>query len=77
VKVQCPVLLIHGLKDRYLMTAALNYNWSFVQRDLMLVTIPDADHFVQQEPEACRASGTVKNGRIEIQATDGRKPSVS
>jgi pimeloyl-ACP methyl ester carboxylesterase len=49
VKVQCPVLLIHGLKDRYLLAAALNDNWSFVQRDLTLVTIPEADHFVQQD----------------------------
>ena len=28
---------------------SLNDNWSFVQRDLTLVTIPDADHFVQQD----------------------------
>jgi epoxide hydrolase 4 len=49
VKVQCPVLVIHGLRDRYLLAAALNDNWSFVQRDLMLVTIPEADHFVQQD----------------------------
>jgi pimeloyl-ACP methyl ester carboxylesterase len=49
VKVQCPVLLIHGLKDHALLAGALNDTWSFVQRDLTLVTIPDADHFVQQD----------------------------
>ena len=49
MKVQCPVLLIHGLKDKALLAQALNDNWSFVQRDLTLVTIPDADHFVQQD----------------------------
>jgi pimeloyl-ACP methyl ester carboxylesterase len=49
VKVQCPVLLIHGLKDRALLAPALNDNWSFVDRDLTLITIPDADHFVQQD----------------------------
>ena len=49
VKVQCPVLLIHGLKDRALLAPALNDNWSFVERDLTLLTIPDADHFVQQD----------------------------
>jgi pimeloyl-ACP methyl ester carboxylesterase len=49
VKVQCPVLLIHGLKDHALLAAALNDNWSFVQRDLTLVTMPEADHFVQQD----------------------------
>ena len=60
VKVQCPVLLIHGLKDRYLLAAALNDNWSFVQRDLTLVTIPDADHFVQQDA-AELVSRTIKS----------------
>jgi pimeloyl-ACP methyl ester carboxylesterase len=49
VKVKCPTLLIHGLKDRALLAAALNDDWSFVQRDLTLVTIPGADHFVQQD----------------------------
>jgi pimeloyl-ACP methyl ester carboxylesterase len=49
VKVQCPVLLIHGLKDRYLLAAALNDTWSFVAGDLTLVTIPEAAHFVQHD----------------------------
>lgn len=49
VKVQCPVLLIHGLKDRALLAGGLNDTWSYVDRDLTLVTIPDADHFVQQD----------------------------
>lgn len=49
VKVKAPVLMIHGLKDRALLAPALNDNWSYVERDLTLVTIPDADHFVQQD----------------------------
>lgn len=49
MKVQCPVLLIHGLKDRALLAGGLNDTWSYVDRDLTLVTIPDADHFVQQD----------------------------
>jgi pimeloyl-ACP methyl ester carboxylesterase len=60
VKVQCAVLLIHGLKDRYLLAAALNDSWTFVQRDLTLVTIPDADHFVQQDA-AELVSRTIKS----------------
>jgi epoxide hydrolase 4 len=60
VKVQCPVLLIHGLKDRALLAQGLNDNWSFVQRDLTLVTIPDADHFVQQDA-AELVSRTIKS----------------
>jgi len=49
VKVQCPVLMIHGLKDKYLLHPALNGNWEYVEKDLTLVTIPEADHFVQQD----------------------------
>lgn len=49
VKVDCPVLLIHGLKDRALLSTALNGTWDWVGRDLTLVTIPEADHFVQQD----------------------------
>ena len=49
MKVQCLLLLIHGLKDRALLHPALNENWSYVERDMTLVTIPSADHFVQQD----------------------------
>ena len=48
-KVKCPVLMIHGLKDTALLSAGLNGNWNFVEKDLTLVTIPDAGHFVQQD----------------------------
>jgi pimeloyl-ACP methyl ester carboxylesterase len=49
VKVRCPVLMIHGLKDTALLAPGLNGNWEFVEKDLTLVTIPDAGHFVQQD----------------------------
>jgi pimeloyl-ACP methyl ester carboxylesterase len=49
VKVQCPVLMIHGLKDQALLHGALNHNWEYVEKDLTLVTVPDADHWVQQD----------------------------
>ncbi len=49
VKVQCPVLMIHGLKDKALGHAALNGNWEYVQKDLTIVTVPEADHWVQQD----------------------------
>jgi len=49
VKVQCPVLMIHGLKDKALGHAALNGNWQYVEKDLTLVTVPEADHWVQQD----------------------------
>jgi len=49
VKVQCPVLLLHGLNDEALGRAALNGSWEFVENDLTIVTIPKAGHFVQQD----------------------------
>jgi epoxide hydrolase 4 len=48
-KVKCPVLIIHGLKDKALLPGALNDTWQWVEQDLTLVTIPQADHFVQQD----------------------------
>ena len=49
VKVQCPVLIMHGLKDTALLSDALNGNWKWVEKDLTLVTVPEADHWVQQD----------------------------
>lgn len=49
VKVKCPVLMMHGLKDKALGHAALNGNWQYVEKDLTLVTVPEADHWVQQD----------------------------
>jgi pimeloyl-ACP methyl ester carboxylesterase len=48
-KVKCPVLMIHGLKDKALLPGALNDTWKWLEKDLTLVTIPDADHFVQHD----------------------------
>lgn len=47
--VKCPVLLIHGLKDQALLPGALNDTWNWLEKDLTLVTIPSAGHFVQQD----------------------------
>jgi pimeloyl-ACP methyl ester carboxylesterase len=47
--VDCPVLMFHGLKDKYLLSGALSGTWSWVSKDLTLVTIPEADHFVQHD----------------------------
>ena len=50
-KLTMPVLLIHGLQDRALLSPALNGTWDWVE-DLTLVTIPEAGHFVQQDATA-------------------------
>jgi len=46
--VKCPVLMIHGLEDTALLPGALNDTWKWLENELTLVTIPGADHFVQQ-----------------------------
>lgn len=50
--VRCPVLMIHGLKDTALLPGALNDTWKWLEKDLTLVTVPDAGHFVQQDAAA-------------------------
>ena len=46
---KCPVLMIHGLDDMWLMPEALNDTWRYLEKDLTLVTVPRAGHFVQQD----------------------------
>ncbi|MEZ6054503.1 MAG: alpha/beta hydrolase [Planctomycetaceae bacterium] len=48
-KVKCSVLMIHGLDDTALLPGALNDTWQWVEKDLTLVTVPGAGHFVQQD----------------------------
>jgi epoxide hydrolase 4 len=48
-KVQAPVLMIHGLGDRFLLPGALNDTWQWVEKDLTITTIPGVGHFVQHE----------------------------
>ncbi|MEM7313466.1 MAG: alpha/beta hydrolase [Planctomycetota bacterium] len=47
--IRCPVLMLHGMKDKYLLPGGLDGTWKWVREDLTLVTIPDAAHFIQQE----------------------------
>jgi len=49
VKVKAPVLMIHGLDDWALLPGGLNNTWEYLEKDLTLVTIPGAGHFVQQD----------------------------
>lgn len=48
-QVTCPVLIFHGLKDKALLPGALNDTWKWIDNELTLITIPSADHFVQQD----------------------------
>jgi epoxide hydrolase 4 len=47
--IKCPVLMFHGLKDTALLPGALNDTWKWLDKDLTLITIPGAGHFVQQD----------------------------
>ena len=49
VKVQCPVLMFHGLKDTALHHGGLNRTWEWLDKDLTLVTVPNAGHWVQHD----------------------------
>lgn len=47
--IKCSVLMFHGLNDTALLPGALNDTWKWLEKDLTLVTIPGAGHFVQQD----------------------------
>ncbi len=44
--VKCPVLMIHGLDDMWLMPETLNNTWRYLEKDLTLVTVPKVGHWV-------------------------------
>jgi len=48
-KVEVPTLLFHGLQDQALHSDALNNTWDWIDRDLTIVTAPNAGHFIQQD----------------------------
>ena len=49
VRLNMPVLLIHGLEDKALLHGALNRTWEWLDGDLTLVTVPGAGHFVHHD----------------------------
>jgi epoxide hydrolase 4 len=48
-RVQAPVLMFHGLDDQALHADGLSGTWDWLEKDLTLVTVPGAGHFVQQD----------------------------
>ncbi|HJZ75542.1 MAG TPA: alpha/beta hydrolase [Vicinamibacterales bacterium] len=48
-KVSVPVLMFHGLNDTALNAEGLSGTWNWLEKDLTLVTVPGAGHFVQQD----------------------------
>jgi epoxide hydrolase 4 len=48
-KLKMPVLMFHGLNDTALHANGLSGTWDWVEKDLTIVTVPGAGHFVQQD----------------------------
>jgi len=69
--VKMPVLMFHGLNDTALLPGALNDTWKWLEKDLTLVTIPGAGHFVQQDA-ANQVSRTMKMW-LKLQETPSTK----
>ena len=49
VKVQAPVLMIHGLDDPFLLPGALDGTWQWVDNDLTVETLIHVGHFVLRD----------------------------
>lgn len=45
-------LIFHGLDDTALHSSGLNNTWDWIDKDMTLVTVPGAGHFVQQDAAA-------------------------
>ena len=48
-RVAVPTLMFHGLEDQALHSDGLNNTWDWIDKDLTIVTVPGAGHFVQQD----------------------------
>ena len=47
-----PLLIFHGLEDTALHSDGLNNTWDWAEKDVTIVTVPGAGHFVQQDAPA-------------------------
>jgi epoxide hydrolase 4 len=47
--VKCPVLMFHGLDDLWLVPGTLNDTWRYLEKELTLVTVPNAGHWVHHD----------------------------
>lgn len=50
--VTAPVLVIHGVKDPYLLASGHSRSWERISRDSTFLMIPDADHNVHLDAPA-------------------------
>ena len=47
--ITCPVLVLHGRRDRYLHAGGHSGTWDHVNAELTIVMFPEVGHFVQHE----------------------------
>lgn len=74
-KVKVPVLIMHGLADKALLPGALNGTWEWVEKDLTIMTIPGAGHFVQQDAAQTVSETIVSWLKLrQAAATTGQTP---
>src|SRR5438309_3066876 len=69
--VKCPVLMIHGLDDLWLMPEALNDTWRYLEKDLTLMTVPNAGHWVHLGPVQGLAEPDLVTRRMVSWLTQG------
>jgi len=48
-KIQCPVLVLHGMQDRALHADGHSGTWNWVANETTIVMFPEAGHFVQHD----------------------------
>ncbi len=48
-KIDAPVLVIHGMQDKALLSFGHNDTWEQVSKDTTILMIPDSGHFVQRD----------------------------
>jgi epoxide hydrolase 4 len=48
-KLSVPALVIHGMKDPFILSSSHEHNWEYTDNTLTTVMIPNAGHFVQND----------------------------
>jgi epoxide hydrolase 4 len=51
-KIKVPALVIHGMKDPFILSSAHDRNWEYTENSLTTVMLPNAGHFVQIDAAA-------------------------
>jgi epoxide hydrolase 4 len=59
-KLKVPALVIHGMKDPFIVSASHDRNWEYTDNTLTTVMIPKAGHFVQIDA-AAEVTSTIMN----------------